>query len=99
MKNIKDFINESTKTTDIYDIVSDFIYDVINVMDNWNDSDIKNYIADLHDDLYENGVNSKDVRELIDYIRDNSDVDINDDDFIDDLGDTLDNIKRYCLFK
>ena len=69
MKNIKDFINES-KTTDIYDVVSDFIDGVINDMDIWNDSDIKNYIADLHDDLYENGVNSKDIRELIDYIKD-----------------------------
>ena len=61
-------------------------------MDNWNDSDIKNYIADLHDDLYENGVNSEDIRELIDYIKDNSDVDVHDDDFIDDLGDALDKI-------
>ncbi len=92
MKNIKEFINESTKTTDIYDVVSDFIDDVINDMGNWNDSDIKNYIADLHDDLYENGVNSKDIQELIDYIKDNSDVDVQDDDFIDDLGDALDNI-------
>ena len=92
MKNIKDFITESTKTTDIYDVVSDFIDGVINDMDNWNDSDIKNYIADLHDDLYENGVNSEDIRELIDYIKDNSDVDVHDDDFIDDLGDALDNI-------
>ena len=49
--NIKDFITESKKTTDIYDVVSDFIDGVINDMDNWNDSDIKNYIADLHDDL------------------------------------------------
>lgn len=89
MKNIKDFINESAQTTEIYDVVSDFIDDVIEAMYNWNDSDIKEYIANLHDDLYENGVDSKDVRELIDYVKDNSDVDVNDDDFIDDLGDAL----------
>lgn len=59
-------------------------------MDNWNDSDIKEYISNLQDDLYKNGVDSKDVRELIDYVKDNSDVDVDDDDFIDDLADALD---------
>lgn len=90
MKNIKDFITESAQKTDIYDVVSDFIDDVIDDMSDWNDSDIKEYIANLHDDLYENGVDSKDVRELIDYVKDNSDVDVDDDDFIDDLADALD---------
>ena len=90
MKNIKDFINESAQKTDIYDVVSDFIDDVMDDMSDWNDSDIKEYIANLHDDLYENGVGSKDVRELIDYVKDNSDVDVDDDDFIDDLADALD---------
>ena len=90
MKNIKDFITESAQKTDIYDVVSEFIDDVKNAMYDWNDSDIKEYIANLHDDLYENGVASKDVRELIDYVKDNSDVDVDDDDFIDDLADALD---------
>lgn len=90
MKNIKDFITESAQKTDIYDVVSEFIDNVMDDMSDWNDSDIKEYIANLHDDLYENGVNSKDVRELIDYVKDNSDVDVDDDDFIDDLADALD---------
>lgn len=90
MKNIKDFITESAQKTDIYDVVSEFIDNVMDDMSDWNDSDIKEYIANLHDDLYENGVDSKDVRELIDYVKDNSDVDVDDDDFIDDLADALD---------
>lgn len=90
MKNIKDFITESAQKTDIYDVVSEFIDNVMDDMSDWNDSDIKEYIANLHDDLYENGVDSTDVRELIDYVKDNSDVDVDDDDFIDDLADALD---------
>ena len=90
MKNIKDFITESAQKTDIYDVVSEFIDNVMDDMSDWNDSDIKEYITNLHDDLYENGVDSTDVRELIDYVKDNSDVDVDDDDFIDDLADALD---------
>ena len=89
MKNIKDFITESAQTKDIHDVVYKFIDKVKEAMYNWNDSDIKEYIANLHDDLYEYGVNSKDVREIIDYVKDNSDVNVDDDDFIDDLADAL----------
>jgi len=58
-------------------------------MGDWDDSDIKDFISNLYDNLYNIGVDSDDVRELIKYVEDNSDVDTDDDNFTDDLGDAL----------
>ena len=90
MKNIKDFINESSdKNDELYDVVSDYIDETIDDMGDWDDSDIKDFISNLYDNLYNIGVDSDDVRELIKYVEDNSNVDTDDDNFTDDLGDAL----------